>query len=84
MVVFFNAKLFSLLTEEILDQLESDISELELDISHPSDPSDMEETLDNPSPIEMEGAGAAGGRREGGSGAGGEGESGVHIIQDMG
>ena len=34
---FFNAKCFSFRTEEILDQLESNLSELELDLSDPSD-----------------------------------------------
>ena len=46
---------FGLLTEEILDQLESNISKLELDITHPLDHSDMEEALENPLPMEIEG-----------------------------
>ena len=38
-----------------MDQLESDISELEFNITHTLlDYSDMEEALDNPPPMEME------------------------------
>ena len=37
-----------------MDQLESNITELELEISHSLDHSDMEEALDNPPPMEMD------------------------------
>ena len=39
---------------KILDQLESNLSEMELDFSHPLDYSDLEEALDDPPPLEME------------------------------
>ena len=44
-----------MITAEILDQLESNLSELEFDLSHPLAYSDLEEALNNPPPLVMEG-----------------------------
>ena len=43
------------MTEEILDQLESNLPELELVLSHPLDHWHLKEALDNPPPLEMDG-----------------------------
>ena len=50
-----------MLTEEILDQLDSNILELELDITNPLDHSNM----DNPPPMEMEGVEEQGEKEKG-------------------
>ena len=58
-------KCFSMMTEEILDQLESSLAEFELDLSNPLDHSNLREGSGQPPSLGGGGGGGAGAEKDG-------------------